>query len=59
MNPITAVVIIPVCLYVLPMLMVFMYGLYIICAIDYPLEEISNDEGTWAVLLNTLLFKLQ
>ena len=49
MNPITAVVIIPVCLYVLPMMMVFMYGLYIICAIDYPLEEISDDEGIGAL----------
>lgn len=43
MNQLVALVLLPMVLYVLPMLIVFSYALYIICAIDYPAETINED----------------
>ena len=44
MNQLVALVLVPMVLYVLPMLIVFSYALYIICAIDYPAETIVDGE---------------
>ena len=43
MNNIVALIVIPLLLYVLPILCVFVYALYIVCCIDYKPEAISEE----------------
>ena len=42
LNPIVGIILIPLILYVIPILMVFMYALYVICFIEYELEDVEG-----------------
>ena len=45
MNNIVALILIPLLLYVLPILLVFFYALYIVCCIDYKPDAISEEQN--------------
>ena len=44
MDKIVALIVIPLSLYVLPILLVFFYALYIVCCIDYKPDVISEEK---------------
>ena len=39
LDPVVGIILIPLILYVIPILMVFMYALYVICFIEYGAED--------------------
>ena len=43
LDPIVGIVLVPLCLYVIPILCVFMYALYVICFIDYEAECFDDE----------------
>ena len=43
LDPVVGLVLVPLCLYVIPILCVFMYALYVICFIDYETESLEKD----------------
>ena len=44
LDPIVGLILVPLSLYVIPILCVFMYALYVICFIDYEAEVFDDEE---------------
>ena len=43
LDPVVGFILVPLCLYVIPILCVFMYALYVICFIDYEPETLDKN----------------